>query len=126
MWLSDRTGGSQPPGRKVGQVAGGDFPHSKFQSQTGSSDLSDPRRRVQLDAYLSFLNIQRFGDAILHSRDFIVYNQRGAPLSEPSLGCPGYGNLLYDLARKGDSSREEGMTQMVTFLRSRATISSIP
>jgi pimeloyl-ACP methyl ester carboxylesterase len=65
---------------------------------------------------LSFY-MQFFGDAILRDRDFIVYNQRGAPLSEPSLGCPGYGNLLYNLARKSDLSKEERMTQKVTFLR---------
>jgi pimeloyl-ACP methyl ester carboxylesterase len=61
--------------------------------------------------------MQLFGDSILRSRDFIVYNQRGAPLSEPSLGCPGYGNLLYDLARNSELSREQRMTQKVTFLR---------
>jgi hypothetical protein len=31
-----------------------------------------------------------FGDGILRDRDFIAYNQRGAPLSDPTLPCPGY------------------------------------
>ncbi|NIS83406.1 MAG: alpha/beta fold hydrolase, partial [Anaerolineales bacterium] len=61
--------------------------------------------------------VQLFGDGILRNRDLVMYNQRGAPLSDPSLGCPGYGKLLYDLARRIDLSREERMTQKVTFLR---------
>lgn len=61
--------------------------------------------------------MQLFGDAILRNRDFVVYNQRGAPLSEPALPCPGYGNLLYELAQNNDLNREERMTQKVTFLR---------
>jgi hypothetical protein len=61
--------------------------------------------------------MQLFGDAILHNRDLIVHNQRGAPLSEPALPCPGYGNLLYDLARNSDLSKEEIMAQKVAFLR---------
>jgi pimeloyl-ACP methyl ester carboxylesterase len=60
--------------------------------------------------------MQLFGDAILRNRDFIAYNQRGAPLSEPALPCPGYGNLLYDLARNSDLSKEEIMAQKVEFL----------
>lgn len=61
--------------------------------------------------------MQLFGDSILRSRDLILYNQRGAPLSEPSLGCPGYGNLLYDLARNRGLSDESRLTQKVAFLR---------
>jgi pimeloyl-ACP methyl ester carboxylesterase len=60
--------------------------------------------------------MQRFGSAILCNRDFIVYNQRGAPLGEPELDCPGYGNLLYNLAQNNDLSREERMTKKITFL----------
>jgi pimeloyl-ACP methyl ester carboxylesterase len=62
--------------------------------------------------------MQAFGNAILRSRDLIVYNQRGAPLSEPSLACPGYGNLLYDLAQNTELSSEERMTQKIAFLSS--------
>jgi pimeloyl-ACP methyl ester carboxylesterase len=61
--------------------------------------------------------MQLFGDAILRDRDFVAYNQRGAPLSEPDLPCPGYGKLLYDLARSSDLSKEEAMEQKVAFLR---------
>jgi pimeloyl-ACP methyl ester carboxylesterase len=57
-----------------------------------------------------------FGDGILRDRDFIAYNQRGAPLSDPTLPCPGYENLLYDLARDSSVSAGESMTQKVTFL----------
>jgi pimeloyl-ACP methyl ester carboxylesterase len=60
--------------------------------------------------------MQIFGDAILRSRDLIMYNQRGAPLGEPVLQCPGYGSLLYRLAQDGDLSREERMAQKITFL----------
>ena len=61
--------------------------------------------------------VQLFGDSILRSRDLIMYNQRGAPVAEPSLGCPGYGNLLYDLARNSELSREDRMAQKIAFLR---------
>jgi pimeloyl-ACP methyl ester carboxylesterase len=46
----------------------------------------------------------------------IVYNQRGAPLSKPSLPCPGYGQLLYDLARNNNLSQEERMARKIAFL----------
>jgi pimeloyl-ACP methyl ester carboxylesterase len=60
--------------------------------------------------------LQLFGDAILRDRDLVVYNQRGAPQSKPSLPCPGYGQLLYDLARNGNSSQEERMARKIGFL----------
>jgi pimeloyl-ACP methyl ester carboxylesterase len=60
--------------------------------------------------------LQLFGDAILRDRDLVVYNQRGAPLSEPALPCPGYGQLLYDLARDSDLSPEEKMARKIAFL----------
>jgi pimeloyl-ACP methyl ester carboxylesterase len=60
--------------------------------------------------------MQLFGDAILRNRDLIVYNQRGAPLSEPALPCPGYGQLLYDLARDSNLSQEEQITRKIAFL----------
>ena len=60
--------------------------------------------------------MQLFGDAILRDRDLVVYNQRGAPLSEPSLPCPGYGQLLYDLARNSNLSQEEQMARKIAFL----------
>jgi pimeloyl-ACP methyl ester carboxylesterase len=60
--------------------------------------------------------LQLFGDAILRDRDLVVYNQRGAPLGEPSLPCPGYGQLLYDLTRNSDLSQEEKMDRKIAFL----------
>lgn len=38
------------------------------------------------------------GDAVLERRDFIQYNQRGAPLTSPELSCPGLTEFLFDLA----------------------------
>jgi pimeloyl-ACP methyl ester carboxylesterase len=60
--------------------------------------------------------LQIFGDAILRDRDLIMYNQRGAPLGEPALQCPGYGDLLYRLAQESGLSREERMAQKIAFL----------
>jgi pimeloyl-ACP methyl ester carboxylesterase len=60
--------------------------------------------------------MQLFGDAILRDRDLVVYNQRGAPLGEPSLPCPGYGKLLYDLAQDSDLNPEEKMDLKIAFL----------
>jgi pimeloyl-ACP methyl ester carboxylesterase len=60
--------------------------------------------------------VQLFGDSILRGRDLVFYNQRGAPLGEPSLHCPGYGNLLDRLARNVTLSREERLDQKVAFL----------
>lgn len=37
-------------------------------------------------------------DEVLKERDFIFYNQRGAPLTEPVLACPGYSELIRELA----------------------------
>lgn len=42
--------------------------------------------------------IDTVGDAVLADRDFIQYNQRGAPDTRPELSCPGYTNFLFDLA----------------------------
>jgi len=60
--------------------------------------------------------LQLFGDAILRDRDLVLYNQRGAPLCEPALPCPGYGQLLYDLARDSDLDEEEKMARKIAFL----------
>jgi pimeloyl-ACP methyl ester carboxylesterase len=67
--------------------------------------------------YILPFSMKPVGDAILRDRDFVVYNQRGAPLGEPALPCRGYGNLLDRLARNGDLSREERMTEKIAFLR---------
>lgn len=44
------------------------------------------------------------GDAILETRDFIQYNQRGAPRTTPELICPGYTDFLYRLAARPELS----------------------
>ena len=56
-----------------------------------------------------------FGDEILRNRDFLVYNQRGAPLADPALQCPGYGSLLVRLAQEG-LSKDEQINRKVDFL----------
>jgi pimeloyl-ACP methyl ester carboxylesterase len=40
------------------------------------------------------------GDAVLADRDFIQYNQRGAPGTDPELVCPGYTTFLFSLASR--------------------------
>ncbi len=40
------------------------------------------------------------GDAVLENRDFIQYNQRGAPGTDPTLECPGYTEFLFSLAAR--------------------------
>jgi pimeloyl-ACP methyl ester carboxylesterase len=47
--------------------------------------------------YADFL-MDSVGDAVLEKRDFIQYNQRGAPLTSPELSCPGLTEFLFSLA----------------------------
>ena len=47
--------------------------------------------------YSNYLT-ESVGDAVLENRDFIQYNQRGAPLTSPELVCPGLTNFLLALA----------------------------
>lgn len=47
--------------------------------------------------YAHFL-MDSVGDAILENRDFVQYNQRGAPDTIPELSCPGYTEFLFSLA----------------------------
>jgi len=42
--------------------------------------------------YADFLQ-ESVGDAVLEKRDFIQYNQRGAPLTSPDLSYPGLARL---------------------------------
>jgi pimeloyl-ACP methyl ester carboxylesterase len=42
--------------------------------------------------------IESVGDAVLVDRDFIQYNQRGAPDTDPEFSCPGYTEFLFTLA----------------------------
>jgi len=50
-----------------------------------------------------------FVTAVVSERDFIMYNQRGAPLSEPALECAGIGDLLWELAESHPSIEERNM-----------------
>lgn len=44
--------------------------------------------------------IDSVGDEVLESRDFIQYNQRGAPDTDPELVCPGYTEHVFSLAAR--------------------------
>ncbi|MCP5025338.1 MAG: alpha/beta fold hydrolase, partial [Actinomycetia bacterium] len=51
-------------------------------------------------AHLTYahLLLESVGDAVLEDRDFVQYNQRGAPDAIPELSCPGYTEFLFSLA----------------------------
>ncbi|NIN64140.1 MAG: alpha/beta fold hydrolase [Anaerolineae bacterium] len=55
-------------------------------------------------------------DAFLEERDFITYNQRGAPGAEPSLACPGYEEYQWEILGDASLSREEADALNVEFL----------
>jgi pimeloyl-ACP methyl ester carboxylesterase len=55
--------------------------------------------------YVNYL-MDGAGDAVLERRDFIQYNQRGAPLTSPELSCPGLIEFLFDLAAQPLSQQE--------------------
>ena len=55
--------------------------------------------------YVNFL-MEGVGDAVLEQRDFIQYNQRGAPLTSPELSCPGLTEFLFELAAEPLSQQE--------------------
>jgi pimeloyl-ACP methyl ester carboxylesterase len=59
------------------------------------------------ESYLS-----RVGNDILEDRDFIMYNQRGAFLNEPSLACPDDTALIRSWAAQGLSERERDDKQL--------------
>jgi L-ascorbate metabolism protein UlaG (beta-lactamase superfamily)/pimeloyl-ACP methyl ester carboxylesterase len=69
----------------------------------------------QLDMIQLYLD--NGGDEILKNRDYIFYNQRGARYNEPSLNCPGYIDMLWELAGQ-DLSLEEREAQEIEFLLS--------
>lgn len=60
---------------------------------------------------------QTFADVFTVERDFIFYNQRGAPRAIPELQCPGYERLLYDQAKKVTLTDDERIGEKVEFLR---------
>jgi pimeloyl-ACP methyl ester carboxylesterase len=55
----------------------------------------------------SDLYLNQVGKHILKDRDFIMYNQRGANLNEPSLVCPDLTNLYWELASQDLSPHEK-------------------
>jgi len=50
-----------------------------------------------------------FVSAVVSERDFIMYNQRGAPLTDPVLECAGIEDLLWELAEQHPSLEERNM-----------------
>ncbi|MDJ0923993.1 MAG: alpha/beta hydrolase [Acidimicrobiia bacterium] len=50
--------------------------------------------------------MESVGDAVLENRDFIQYNQRGAPLTDPELSCPGLTSFLFGLAAEPLTQQE--------------------
>jgi pimeloyl-ACP methyl ester carboxylesterase len=64
--------------------------------------------------YANFLQ-ESVGDTVLERRDFIQYNQRGAPLTSPELSCPGLTDFLYGLARQS-LTQEEWAARHLEFL----------
>jgi uncharacterized protein (DUF885 family)/pimeloyl-ACP methyl ester carboxylesterase len=67
----------------------------------------------ELDRTTMYLHM--VGDGILEERDYIMYTQRGAGYSQPALDCPGYNDLLWELAGQ-DISRQERDARQVSFL----------
>jgi formylglycine-generating enzyme required for sulfatase activity/pimeloyl-ACP methyl ester carboxylesterase len=57
--------------------------------------------------YYSEHYLNNGGDEILKDRDYIMYNQRGAQLNEPSLVCPDNTDLYWTLAKQNLSAREQ-------------------
>ena len=55
-----------------------------------------------------------FVSAVVSERDFIMYNQRGAPLTDPALECAGLVDLLWKLAGQ-HLSQEERNLQLAEF-----------
>lgn len=47
-----------------------------------------------------------FVSAVVSERDFIMYNQRGAPLTDPELECAGFEDVLWELAERHPSIEE--------------------
>ncbi len=64
--------------------------------------------------YADFLQ-EAVGDVVLEHRDFVHYNQRGAPLTSPELSCPGLTDFLYGLAAQ-PLEAEEWADRHIEFL----------
>ncbi|UCD98479.1 MAG: alpha/beta fold hydrolase [Chloroflexota bacterium] len=50
-----------------------------------------------------------FVEEVVSERDFIMYNQRGAPLTDPALECTGIGELFWELAEQHPPIEERNM-----------------
>jgi pimeloyl-ACP methyl ester carboxylesterase len=50
-----------------------------------------------------------FVSAVVAERDFIMYNQRGAPLTDPELECAGLEDVLWELAERHPSIEERNL-----------------
>jgi pimeloyl-ACP methyl ester carboxylesterase len=50
-----------------------------------------------------------FVSAVISERDFIMYNQRGAPLTDPALECAGIVDVLWELAERHPSIEERNL-----------------
>jgi len=50
-----------------------------------------------------------FVSAVVLERDFIMYNQRGAPLTDPALNCAGIEDVLWELAERHPSIEERNL-----------------
>ena len=59
---------------------------------------------------LAMMNLYSdFVSAVVSERDFIMYNQRGAPLTDPTLECIGIEDLLWELAEQHPPTEERNL-----------------
>jgi pimeloyl-ACP methyl ester carboxylesterase len=58
---------------------------------------------AMMNAYSDFVS------AVVSERDFIMYNQRGAPLTDPALECAGFEDVLWELAEQHPSIEERNL-----------------
>lgn len=68
-----------------------------------------------LDAVSRYLQVG--GDRFLETRDYVMFNQRGTRYAAPALDCPGYTELMWDLAEQG-LALEERQERELEFLLS--------
>jgi pimeloyl-ACP methyl ester carboxylesterase len=94
-WLVVLEDRSKPDGRLVR------LPVVIFKAQT-SDPRPDPVIYLAGGGGVDQVGMMRlysdFVSAVGAERDFIMYNQRGAPLTDPALGCAGFTDILWELA----------------------------
>ena len=66
-----------------------------------------------LDAVVSYLAVG--GDRILETRDYVLFNPRGARYALPALDCPGHSELRWELARQA-LNLEQRHERVIAFL----------